>query len=395
MAVSLRYEEGRFVLGATRGDGERGDDVTANLRTVRGIPLTLAGDPPRPGRGPRRGLHAQPRARPAQRAAPRARGAPVRQPPQRDGRLAQAARPEALRQAPAPVRRARPGRSIAGSSASSYTEILGQLKRWGIPVSPHNATYDTIDEVIAHAERWESQRNTLDFQTDGLVIKVDDLGQRARLGTRSKSPRWVIAYKYAAEQAVTRVVGHQRPGRQDRQADPGGRPDPRPAGRHDRQAGQPAQRRRDRAQGRPHRRHGRHREGRRDHPAGRPRRDRGARRHRAALHLPHDLPELRRPGRAASRTRSTSAAPTPPRTAPISSRSGSAGSPTATRWTSRAWAMKLIDQLVATGLVRGLADLYRLDEPTLAGAGADGEEVGPEPRRRARGEQGAARSTAS
>ena len=61
--------------------------------------------------------------------------------------------------------------------------------------------------MIAHAERWATQRNTLDFQTDGLVIKVDDLGQRARLGTTSKSPRWMIAFKYEAEQAVTKLVG--------------------------------------------------------------------------------------------------------------------------------------------------------------------------------------------
>jgi DNA ligase (NAD+) len=77
----------------------------------------------------------------------------------------------------------------------------------GVPISPHNALFETIEDVIAHAERWQTLRNDLDFQTDGLVIKVDDLRQRERLGTRSKSPRWVIAYKYAAEQAVTKVLG--------------------------------------------------------------------------------------------------------------------------------------------------------------------------------------------
>jgi DNA ligase (NAD+) len=66
--------------------------------------------------------------------------------------------------------------------------------------------YETIDEVIAHADRWDDQRNTLDFQTDGLVVKVDSLEQRQRLGYRSKSPRWAIAYKYEAEQAVSKVL---------------------------------------------------------------------------------------------------------------------------------------------------------------------------------------------
>jgi DNA ligase (NAD+) len=81
------------------------------------------------------------------------------------------------------------------------------MKGWGIPVSPHTVRYDSIDEVIEHARRWSDQRNTLDFQTDGLVVKVDDLNQRERLGARSKSPRWTIAFKYEAEQAVTRLVG--------------------------------------------------------------------------------------------------------------------------------------------------------------------------------------------
>ena len=74
-------------------------------------------------------------------------------------------------------------------------------------MSPYTACYESIDQVIEHAERWSDRRNTLDFQTDGLVVKVDDLDQRERLGARSKSPRWTIAFKYEAEQAITRLVG--------------------------------------------------------------------------------------------------------------------------------------------------------------------------------------------
>ena len=90
---------------------------------------------------------------------------------------------------------------------TSYFALTQLLKRWGIPVSPHTCRYDSIEQVIEHAERWSDQRNTLDFQTDGLVVKVDDLNQRERLGSRSKSPRWTIAYKYEAEQAVTKLLG--------------------------------------------------------------------------------------------------------------------------------------------------------------------------------------------
>ena len=79
------------------------------------------------------------------------------------------------------------------------------MKAWGMPVSALTRCYDSIDAVIEHAREWELKRNTLDFQTDGLVIKVDDLDQRQRLGARSKSPRWTIAFKYEAEQAITKI----------------------------------------------------------------------------------------------------------------------------------------------------------------------------------------------
>ena len=141
VAVSLRYEHGRFVLGATRGDGERGDDITANLRTVREIPLALARRPARPARGPRRGLHDQLRAGPAQRAA---RG-PTRRPPFANPRNSTAGSlklldSEALRPAPAPVRLARPGRVSRGSTRPSYLEITRADEGLGHPGQPaHDA----------------------------------------------------------------------------------------------------------------------------------------------------------------------------------------------------------------------------------------------------------------
>ncbi len=95
---------------------------------------------------------------------------------------------------------------VKGLKVATYSETLDEIKRWGIPITPHARVFSTIDEVIAHAESWESRRKTLDFQIDGLVIKVDDLGQRQRLGYRSKSPRWVIAFKYEPEEAITQVL---------------------------------------------------------------------------------------------------------------------------------------------------------------------------------------------
>ncbi len=206
VAVSLRYEDGRLALGATRGDGSRGDDITTNLRTVRGIPLTLADNPPPllEVRGEvymtnselvrlnelRRAIEESPFANP--------RNATAGSLKLLDPKLCGARR----------LRFVAHGLGAAtGLKVHSYVEILNDLKRWGIPIGPQTSAYETIDEVIAHADRWATRRNELDYQTDGLVIKVDDLVQRQRLGTRSKSPRWVIAYKYEAEQAVSKILG--------------------------------------------------------------------------------------------------------------------------------------------------------------------------------------------
>ncbi len=204
VAVSLRYEAGKFVLGATRGDGERGDDITANLRTVREIPLRLHGRPP---------------------ALLEVRGEVFMT-------NAELARLNELRRADGEKPFENPRNSTAGSlklldsricaerrlrfvshglgeaqglEESSYFQITQKMKAWGIPVSALTRRYDSIDAVIEHAREWELKRNTVDFQTDGLVIKVDDLNQRRRLGERSKSPRWTIAFKYEAEQAITKI----------------------------------------------------------------------------------------------------------------------------------------------------------------------------------------------
>jgi DNA ligase (NAD+) len=206
VAVSLRYEQGKLVLGSTRGDGERGDDITANLKTVREVPLALQGHPP---------------------SLLEVRGEVYMT-------NSELIRLNELRRAAEEIPFANPRNSTAGSlklldsklcaqrrlrfishglgeyqgiAESSYFEITRLMKNWGIPVSPYTVRYDSIDQVIEHAQRWNDQRNSLDFQTDGLVVKVDDLNQRERLGSRSKSPRWTIAFKYEAEQAITRLVG--------------------------------------------------------------------------------------------------------------------------------------------------------------------------------------------
>ncbi len=85
-------------------------------------------------------------------------------------------------------------------------QALDLLKRFGFPVNPHIASFENIDGVIAYCESWHEKRNELPYDTDGMVIKVDDFGQRRRLGSTSKSPRWVVAFKFAAEQALTKLL---------------------------------------------------------------------------------------------------------------------------------------------------------------------------------------------
>ncbi len=187
VAVSLRYEHGQFVLGATRGDGERGDDITANLNTVRDIPLRLGDEPPEviEVRGEvymtnaelvrlnelRQGARKLPFANPRNVTAGSLKLLDPRLCGQRRLRFVSHGLGE-----------------MSGLKVGSYWDLLARMKAWRIPVSPHNAVCDTIEDVLEHARDWADRRNTLDFQIDGLVIKVDDLNQRARLGTTQQEP---------------------------------------------------------------------------------------------------------------------------------------------------------------------------------------------------------------
>jgi DNA ligase (NAD+) len=206
VAVSLRYEHGKLVQGSTRGDGERGDDITVNLKTVREVPLVLQGSVPDllEVRGEVYMTNSELMRLNELRAA--AGDAPFANP-----RNSTAGSLKMLDSRIVAQRRLRFISHGLGESdgvrESSYVAITKLMKRWGIPVSIHTSAYDSIEQVIEHANRWNDERNSLDFQTDGLVVKVDDLNQRERLGSRSKSPRWTIAFKYEAEQAITRLLG--------------------------------------------------------------------------------------------------------------------------------------------------------------------------------------------
>lgn len=205
VSISLTYEEGRFVLGATRGDGRHGDDVTANLKTVRSLPLRLKGKAPKvlEVRGEvymrRRDFDAinaeRVKAGEVEYANPRNTTAGTLK--LLDSRTA-AKRPMQLF--------AYSIGYIEGEECTSQQQALALLKEYGFSVNPEIQAFDSFDSLLEFCIAWGAKRPTLPYDVDGMVIKIDDFVQRETLGATSKSPRWQVAYKYAAEQAVTRLL---------------------------------------------------------------------------------------------------------------------------------------------------------------------------------------------
>lgn len=204
VAVALRYEEGRFVLGLTRGDGQVGDDVTENLRTVRSLPLRLARPLTLEARGEvfiprslftdwnrRRGAEGEKLlANPRNACAGTLKLLDSREVARRPLRLFCYALADAR-----------------AHGAATHQETLSLLRALGLPVEPHHAAAGDIEEAIAICAAWEKRRRELDYETDGMVLKVDRLDWQERLGATTKAPRWGIAYKFETREAVTRVLG--------------------------------------------------------------------------------------------------------------------------------------------------------------------------------------------
>ena len=212
LSIALTYVEGRLVRGATRGDGSRGEDVTANVRTIRAIPLALKERAA--GRFEVRGEVFLPRAAFARINREREEaGEPLFANPRN------AAAGTMRNLDPALVAKrglgaftyqlvtGAPGGAAeeSGEVPLQHSAMLARLRTWGLPVEPHHQRCAGIDEVIAFCEQWADGRQALDFDTDGVVIKVDDLALRERLGTTAKFPRWATAFKFPAQQAHTRL----------------------------------------------------------------------------------------------------------------------------------------------------------------------------------------------
>ncbi|AZU60220.1 NAD-dependent DNA ligase LigA [Neobacillus mesonae] len=203
LAVSLRYEDGLFIQGATRGDGTIGEDITANLKTIKSIPLRLKEAVSIEVRGeafmPKRSFEAlnEVRKERGEEQFANPRNAAAGSLRQLDPKIAASRRldvflygignPEAIR-------------------AVSHSGGLDYLDHLGFKTNKERRKSKTIDEVIEFVHGWVEKRPHLPYEIDGIVIKVDSLAQQDELGTTAKSPRWAIAYKFPAEEVVTTLL---------------------------------------------------------------------------------------------------------------------------------------------------------------------------------------------
>jgi DNA ligase (NAD+) len=204
LAMSLLYDDGRYKIGATRGDGYTGEDVTPNVKTISSVPLSVTVPPEFPKAFEVRGEVYMPK-RSFQRlnAELAAEGKPLFANPrnaaagavrQLDPRITARRRLDTFIYALDP-----PG------AARSQEQILDRLAEMGFHVNTNRRTHPDIDAVIGFLDEWQDKRDKLDYGIDGIVIKVNDLGQQAELGFVSRSPRWALAFKFPPEQAETVV----------------------------------------------------------------------------------------------------------------------------------------------------------------------------------------------
>jgi DNA ligase (NAD+) len=223
VSIALTYVDGLFVRGATRGDGSKGEDVTANVRTIRAVPLQFK--EPVPGRFEIRGEVYLPRAAFEKMNEEREKSGDVLFANPRNAAAG------ALRNLDPGLVSKRGLRAftyqlVAGGSQpgaagskdppppkgavedlqprpTSHAATLERLSRWGLPVEPHWRRCAGIDALVEFCHEWADKRRSLGFDTDGVVVKLNALEQRRRLGSTSKFPRWAIAFKFPAEQKTT------------------------------------------------------------------------------------------------------------------------------------------------------------------------------------------------
>jgi DNA ligase (NAD+) len=207
LGVSLIYENGIFTQGLTRGDGEYGEDITDNLRTIRSVPLRLVEtETPFPPVLEVRGEVFIPQDRLSEINVQREVAG---EPPFANPRNAAAG---SLRLQDASITASRPLdifiytlNYAEGVEFATHTASLEMMKRWGLKCNPHTDCHTSIEAVQNYYEHWAAKRHDLPYETDGVVVKVNEFSHQNELGATSKYPRWAIAYKFNAQQAITTI----------------------------------------------------------------------------------------------------------------------------------------------------------------------------------------------
>lgn len=207
LAMNLTYENGILVSGVTRGDGREGEDVTTNIKTIRSVPLELRSDEVDVPtvlevRGevymPKDAFHAlnRKREKEGEQLFANPRNAAAGSLRQLDPRITAERSLDAIWYAVGVTE---------GVELKTHQEMLAYLTKLGFKTSPVHESFDDIDKLFDYAVSWQDKRDALDYAIDGIVIKVDDLADRVRLGETAKDPRWATAYKFPAEEAETVV----------------------------------------------------------------------------------------------------------------------------------------------------------------------------------------------
>jgi len=207
LAVALTYEDGVFARGATRGDGIIGEDVTQNLRTIKVIPLRIPVDPSGPSAPPVIEVRGEVYLPVEAFQELNRRQAEAGQKLFANPRNAEAG---SLRQLDPRITAARPLSFFAyqigyveGLEVSSQWAALNWLREFGFPVNPDIARFEDFEQVVAYCQEWMSRRDTLPYEADGVVVKIDDYELQEQLGVVGREPRWAVAYKFPAREATT------------------------------------------------------------------------------------------------------------------------------------------------------------------------------------------------
>ncbi len=206
VAISVSYVDGRFEQAVTRGDGRMGENVTANVRTIVGVPDYLEVDDP-PAFVEARGEIYYPVAEFDQMNQAREDAGEARFANPRNAASGALRQKDPRKTAERPLRLICHGMgAVDGLNVSGHGEFLQWLRDAGLPVAEQTRTFDTIEEVWQFIEHWGEHRHDAAYEVDGVVVKIDDLNLQRRLGHTSSSPRWAIAFKYPPEEQQTKLI---------------------------------------------------------------------------------------------------------------------------------------------------------------------------------------------